>query len=374
LIRAVKSRIERLIATLMFLLLSGCASTSPGVTAHSPAVSSLPPISPAPVATAPACNLPIYWSTTIMSNTIHAGFFHYPEGGVQGDIPMTEDPSSQSFFESMATYDRAVNRWLPVAASGISPDGLRFAFADYNLPPTSSTPIRSSPLGSTGRIHVMDARTGADKVVFSGSPTFSVVAFTSSGLYLSQVAPTRVAMVASGLFLLDPAGGAPRPVPGADRPLDQAGWHIFGEDAWGVDFASGGGLLSGNRVLRLDLKTGEVQAWKTWDEGVLTNVLGLDAQGHVIVGAFPPFGAPSKLEGLQVWTFSAPNVGTLVYKSTNPIATLPDAPAFTDGHVAWLGGNAPPSNVWRLTTETGMTRIPISIAGTLWVGVGGACI
>jgi hypothetical protein len=110
----------------------------------------------------------------------------------------------------------------------------------------------------------VDARTGVDRVAFGGTPTFSVVASTNSGLYLSQVALTTGPTLASGLFLLHPTGGTPRLVPVADRPLDQAGWQIFGEYAWGVDFASGGGLLSGNRVLGLDLKTGELQEWETW--------------------------------------------------------------------------------------------------------------
>jgi hypothetical protein len=316
----------------------------------------------------------VYWSTTITSNTIHAGFYHYPEGGVQGDTSMTEDSASQSFFDNSATYDRSVNRWLPVTSAAVSPDGLRFAFADYDL---SAAPVAGNgALASTGRVHIVDARTGADQVVFSGSPTFSVVAFTSRGLYLSHVALTRGGASPTGLFLLDSGGGTPHPVAGADRPLDQTGWQIYGLNAWGVDFASGGGHISGNRVLSLDLETGDVHVWKTWDEGVLAVVLGLDPQHDPIVGAFASASAGARtslgLNGLQVWTFTSPDAGMLVYQTNEPIATLPGRPAFSDAHAAWLGGNSPPSSVWRLASGH-MTRVPVPVAGSGWVSVAGPC-
>jgi hypothetical protein len=327
------------------------------------------------VATSSDCYLPVYWSTTITSNTIHAGFFHYPAGRVQGDTSMSEGSASQAFFDNSATYDRAVNRWLPVASGAVSPDGLRFAFADYDL--AANPVVRSGALASTGRVHIVNARTGADQVIFNGSPTFSVVAFTSRGLYLSQVALTNGGAAASGLFLLDPGGGTPRPVPGGDRTLDQNGWQIHGANAWGVDFASGGGQISGNRVLSLDLETGAVRVWKSWAQDVLAVVLGLDAQNDPIVGAFasssPGAATRSGLNGLQVWTFTSPDVGTLVYQTTDPIATLPGRPASADMHAAWLGGNSPPSSVWRLASGR-MVRVPVPVAGSGWVGVAGPCI
>ena len=263
-----------------------------------------------------------------------------------------------------------VNRWLPVSASAVSPDGLRFAFADYDLPPGGAS-------ASTGKVHIVDAQTGLDQIVFDGSPTFSVVAFTSRGLYLSQVALANDAS-AAGLFLLDPAGGTPHPVAGANRTLDRNGWRIDGTTAWGVDFASGGGLISGNRVLSLDLQTGEIRPWKTWPEGVLAHVLGVDPEQEPIVGAFQSSsstnaGTPAGLKGIQVWTFSSPDAGTLVYETTDPVATLPDSSAISDTHATWLGGNSPPSSVWRLASGR-MVRVPVSVAGSGWVGVGGACI
>jgi hypothetical protein len=327
------------------------------------------------VATSSDCYLPVYWSATITSNTIHAGFFHYPAGDVQGDTSMAEDSASQAFFDNSATYDRVVNRWLPVASGAVSPDGVRFAFADYDLP--ASPVAGNGALASTGRVHVVDARTGADQVVFSGSPTFSVVAFTNRGLFLSQVALNRGGASRTGLFLLDPGGGTPRPVAGADRTLDQNGWQIQGANAWGVDFASGGGHISGNRVLSLDLETGAVRVWKTWAEDVLAVVLGLDDQHDPIVGAFASSSAGaatrSGLNGLQVWTFTSPDAGTLVYQTTDPIATLPGRPAFSDTHATWLGGNSPPSSVWRLASGH-MTRVPVPVAGSGWVSVAGPCL
>jgi hypothetical protein len=339
----------------------------------------LPPTSPAPVASASDCFLPIYWSAGDTANTLHTAFFHYPAGNVLGDTSIPVTSTNQSFAADRATYDRAVNRWLPVAPGSISPDGLSFAYAEYDLatPAGGGTAHMTGALATTGRVRVVDARTGADHVVFSGSPTFWVDGFTHDGVYLSQVTLTMDGAFASGLFLLNAAGGMPQPVPGGDRPMDRTGWRVEGGFAWGSDFANGGGITGGNQIVSLDLKSGEIRAWTSWPEGVGAEVIGLDARGQPIVGALQAYSTSSgpspAMQGIQVLRLSPSGAATIVYRSTDPNASLPVGPAFSDGHGAWLGAS-PPSSVWLLTAEDVLNRVTVPVTGLGWVGVGGSCI
>src|SRR5260370_28738681 len=160
-------------------------------------------------------------------------------------------------------------------------------------------------LATTGRVHIVDARTGADRIAFNGSPTYRVVGYTTDGIYLARVLLTLDGMLASDLFVMSQDGGAPKPVAGSSRPMDRAGWEVYGAYAWGSDFATGGGITGGNRILSLDLQTGAIQEWKTWPDGVATFVIGLDAQGHPIVGAYLAYqttpGSPPAFPRPQVW-------------------------------------------------------------------------
>jgi hypothetical protein len=231
-------------------------------------------------------------------------------------------------------------------------------------------------LATTGRVHIVDARTGADHIIFNGSPTYRVMGYTADGVYLATVLLTMGGIFASGLFLIAQNGGAPQPVAGGSRPMDRSGWQVEGAYAWGSDFVTGGDITGGNRVLSLDLKSGAIQEWKTWPDGVGAEVIGLDARGLPIVGVYQATstipGPPPAMQGIQVWILSAPGVGTVVYQSTVPNANLPVGPTFADSHGAWIGGS-PPSSVWLLTAAAGLSRVPVPVTGLGWVGVGGQC-
>jgi hypothetical protein len=310
----------------------------------------------------------------------HTGFFHYPQGDIQGESTMVVRSPNDTFVAIASTYDRVVQRWLPVTPNAISPDGMRFAYAEYDLVTLTSaggkTAAMAGALATTGKVHIVDARTGADRIVFNGSPTYRVVGYTADGIYLATVLLTMDGMFASDLFVMTPDGGTPQPVAGGSRPMDRAGWEVFGAYAWGSDFATGGFITGGNRVLSLDLKTGAIQEWKTWPEGVAAGVIGLDAKGLPVIGVYEAYwttpGPPPAMQGMQVWALSAPGAGTMVYQTTDRNAILPAAPAFADSHGVWIGGS-PPSSVWLLTAAAGLSRVPVPVTGLGWVGVGGKC-
>lgn len=357
------------VAALGLLLLASCSPPSSAAATNSPA----------PLASAAGCLLPIYWFEGDVPSTPHTGFFQYPKGGVQSESTMVVRSPNTSFVAPAATYDRVVGRWLPVTPNAISPDGLSFAYAEYDivtLTGTKTTAAMAGAIATTGRVRVVDARTGADRIVFSGSPTYRVVGFTSDGLYLANVLLTMDGLFASGLFLMPHASGAPQPVAGGSEPMDRGGWEVEGAYAWGSEFATGGSITGGNRVLSLDLRTGAIQTWMTWPEGVAANVIGLDAQGLPIVGVYQAYSSSSgpspAMQGQQVWALSAAGKGKIVYRSTDPNATLPAGPAFADSHGVWLGGSAP-SSVWLLTAAA-LSRVAVPVTGLGWVGVGGQCV
>jgi hypothetical protein len=374
----------RALAALGLILLGACSSAPSAAVATSPAPSRsylLPPVSPAPVALASDCYLPIYWYEGDVTSVAHTGFFHYPTGDAQGESTMVSRSPNDTFLPSAATYDRVVRRWLPVTPNTISPDGLHFAYADYDPITLTRAGGKTAPmagaLARTGRVHIVDARTGADRIVFNGSPTYRVVGYTADGVYVAAVDLTMDGMFASGLFLIAGEGRSPQPVAGGSRPMDRAGWEINGAYAWGSDFATGGFITGGNRVLSLDLKTGAIQEWKTWPEGVAAGVIGLDAQGLPIVSVYQAYstvpGPPPAMQGMQVWTLSSPGVGTMVYQSTDLNANSPAGPAFADSHGVWIGGSRP-SSVWLLTAAAGLSPVPVPVTGLGWVGVGGQCV
>src|SRR5260370_11109367 len=153
----------RAFAALGLLLLAACSS--PASSAPGPST---------PVASALSCSLPIYWYEGDVPTVVHTGFFHYPQGDIQGESPMAVRSANDTFVAPGATYDRVVQRWLPVTPNAISPDGLRFAYAEYDLVQLTSaggkTAAMAGALATTRRVHIVDARTGADRIAFHRSP------------------------------------------------------------------------------------------------------------------------------------------------------------------------------------------------------------
>src|SRR6266852_3453251 len=141
----------RAVAAIGLLLLAACSSPAPSA-----------PASPAAVASAPACSLPVYWYEGDVPSMAHTGLFQYPQGDVQGESTMVVRSPNDTFVAPAATYDRVVQRWLPVTPNAISPDGLRFAYAEYDLITLTGgkTAAMAGDLATTGRVHIVDARTG----------------------------------------------------------------------------------------------------------------------------------------------------------------------------------------------------------------------
>ena len=330
-----------------------------------------PMVSP-PTVPSGQCALPVFWHSTTVQGEVDTAFLVYPTGTLVG-------PSQKLGNAASATYDAAVGRWLPVGPEAVSPDGSQFAYADYDLPPNpaagmagNGAPRSAGALATTGRVHVMDARTGVDRILFSGSPTYSVVGFTTDGIYLARVAITMDGEFSSGLFLLPLAGSPIAAVPGGDRGLDRGGWTIVAGAAWGTEYSAGlGGLPLGNELVKLDLHTGIVTVWLTKAEGTSVWMDGFDSAGNPLVTATPSgyssTGSPSPTPPMQLLALIKPQAATVLWQSTDPNAQPPFGPVVDDGLGAWLGEQ---NAIW-LDTGGKLTMTPV--AGSEALSPGAPC-
>jgi hypothetical protein len=349
---------------------SAAASPSP-VASPTPFVFKLPAPTAPPAVPSGDCALPVYWAD-YPQNSVQMAFTVYPTGAIV-------TPQQTVNGATRATYDAAAGRWLPVGPEGVSPDGLQFAYAEYDLPPNPTAgmaaeggPHAAGALATTGRVHLMNARTGADQVLFSGSPTYRVVGFTNDGIYLVQVAITMDGEFASGLFLLPISGGRPGPAIGGDRPLDRSSWLVENGAAWGTDYSAGiGGLQPGNELVELDLHTGAVTVWLTEPEGSYVGLMGFDAAGSPLVGAgasgYSSTGSPPPTPPTQLIALAAPQQAKVLWQTTDTAAAQPLGPVYDNAGGAWMGGL---SSVWLDASGT-VTKTQVDINGI--VGVGAAC-
>ncbi len=275
-------------------------------------------------------------------------------------------------------YDSAVQRWLPVPANAVSPDGLQFAYAEYDQPPSPAAgmdggglPHDAGVIVTTGRVHVVDAGSGADRIVYSGSPTYAVAGFTADGIYLTQVALTMDGQFPSGLFLLPATGGTPKAVPGGSRPLDRGGWTVLGGYAWGSEWTAGdGGLTQGNQLDRLDLKSGTVTVWLTKPGGTSVGIAGFYEGGLPLVAAGPngysTSDSPPPVVPAQLLAVAAPQQASILWQANASLVSF--GPAFDDSHGAWIDA----TNYLLLDAGGKVTQINVPISGGAILG--NACL
>ncbi len=310
-------------AVLVLVLLSACGrqaanngatkSASPSASATSTATatqSATTAATPAPEGL--TCKLPV-----VTQND--AGWVTFPGGSYQPDPKANVSlPHGPSGFPLSKSYDKAVERWVPVTRDQISPDGKHYAYAD--LPAVDASPI-----------HIVDLPSGATH------------AFT--GLV--------------GLWLLDPSNGAVKQIDATH------GWqYISGGGAWGTsDALTGHGPGPGSRLLRMDLKTGAIVSWyKRID--IEFSVAGADGSGHPILTVW-------KYQTPQLLLITAANSATILL--TAPGSAVPSLSNYihpvTDAHGIWLGDAA--GSISLYTPATGIKKMAQVASGD--VAPAGGC-
>ncbi len=245
---------------------------------------------------------------------------------------------------SLTTYVRGAGKWVPVTRAAVSPDGKRYAWAEF----------KGLGASATGVIHLIDVASGADMAI-NLPGAYGVVDFSREGVYLSHVIPSSDAPT-TGLALLDPGSGGLRQI-----SADAHSWQrIAGGTAWGTDLDKADpnpppGLGPGNRVMRLDLTSGAVSSYFT-SFGNRVEILGFDSSLRPIVAVASSATYTVRAGSSTVYSaaFGEPN---------------PWGPAVTDGNGTWLG--SPAGTIWlltpgaaqlRRTAESGLR--PALVAGT----------
>ena len=198
----------------------------------------------------------------------HGGFLHFPGESFAKDSradmvvdstrtwlrrtivqPALFGSSVGDVTSETITYDAAAGRWLPATRAQVSPDGLRYAYTEWIQSEASA--LGTTPIGA--RIHVVDVRSGSDKVLYSvdGPAYYGVVSFAQEGIYFSPGCVWGTAGALCGpealtLWLLDPTTGKATKV--SDR---QGSWLLPAE----------GQVDQPNELLRISLSTGSGESW-----------------------------------------------------------------------------------------------------------------
>jgi hypothetical protein len=355
------------------LLVSACASSSTAAVA-TPSPSSTAAASPV-AGFGVACRLPVTWypsNADADATNSGVGLFDAATGAISASAARP----ALHFLTGGPTYDAAVGRWLPVPASAVAPDGLQYAYAEWDPPASGmeggSRAAAGPVIGTKGRVHLVDARTGVDSVVYSGEPTFQVVALVSSGILLAQFSANVAATKLSGLYLLNLSAGGPAatptPVPHGDFGLDRGGWRaVSGGFAWGTAFTSGIETLAGrgNELYRINLATGEVQSWFAVPEDQEIDILGFAKGNPVVITG----GIDSGPAGSRVIIVTGLNQAPQqLYVPASTDDSLPDA-VVQDGGRLWFGGFG---MLW-LFDGTTMRHVPVEDPNAM-VSVGGGCL
>ena len=208
------------------------------------------------VAQLPTCKLPVLVSVenspaqgSLLDTTTGRALYD-PGGGFNGAPASTGRVTTvaEPVLTGTASgyYDRQVGRWLPVLGAGwVAPDGLRYVYMDYNP-------------GSTRDLHVVDVRTGRERILPMAPGYWTVVAFTTQGILVNQAYEG----IGPGLSLVDPDTGSIRQV--LTKGAVQA---VTGSTAWvGVrnpadtlpDWGIGGG---NNELDSVDMASGATRTW-----------------------------------------------------------------------------------------------------------------
>jgi hypothetical protein len=319
---------------LLLALMSACgqaalkstATTSPSSSASATA----PAADSASTAATPApqglaCKIPVFTQTD-------AGWVTFPGGTYapdpKGNVTLAHNTSPSK------SYDKAVERWLPVPRDQISPDGKHFAYAD--LPPLDTSPV-----------HVADASTGAARAFNPGAPppdsSWVAVDYETEGVYLA-VQPNGPAGL-GGLWLLDPATSTVKAI-----DTTHSWQYISGGAAWGTaDALTGHGPGPGSRLMRMDLKTGAIVSWYKRTDIEFT-VAGADGSGHPILTVW-------KYQTPQLLLITAANAATILL--TAPGSAVPSVSNYihpvADSHGIWFGDSG--GSISLYTPATGIKKM-----------------
>ena len=300
------------------------------------------------VAQLPDCKLPVFTST---DSTGQGGFLSLRDGGVTldpkgGFVPgplLSHSQASPVLYGQLpATYDPAADRWVP--RGSISPDGPRYAYIEF------------SGQGSDFRVHVVDVATGRDRTLNLPTDNWSLLAFTSAGLYVTKSYPE--VGNGPGLWLVNPDSGAVQTL-----FTDSVVQTVSGHTAWiaarnNADILPGPPGIGGsnNEILGRDLNTSLTTTW-LYRPGSNLYVQAV-ASGSIVVSGYDTSGS-------YAWVLTNPGEPALLtVPETSEV--VPNPSGFIADSNGWWFGTADGVYLW--TPHTGAILVSESLAS-----LAGAC-
>lgn len=245
--------------TLSFLAGCGSPTTAANPSPSGPRTSSPSPLSSqvvsASLAPGLSCRLPVLVPTSFPSSEPPGGWVTFPSGSFVRDPTSSANPVNHQ-----PSYDWAMHRWVPVESVNVSPDGRHY--------------VNDQQPGAIGKIDLVDAATGASRTIYTTSGYRRVVAYAPEGIYLTDTGINP----SPGLWLLDPATGAVRLIPGSDQ---HPSWFLVGHGAAWTVVGVPGPLGSGEQLLRLDLGTAQTTTW--YASQLPLGLVALDRDGHPLI-------------------------------------------------------------------------------------------
>ena len=300
------------------------------------------------VAELPVCRLPVFTST---DSTAQGGFLSLsdgsvtldPKGGfVPGGLLSHSQASPVLYGQLPATYDPATDRWVP--AGRISPDGSRYAYIEF------------SSQGFDFHLHVVDVATGRDRTLNLPTDNWSLLAFTTAGLYVSKSYPE--VGNGPGLWLVNPDSGAVQTI-----FTDSVVQMVSGRMAWIVarnnaDTLPGPPGMGGsnNQIQGRDLTTSVTTTW-LYRPGSNLYVQAV-ASGSIIVSGYDNSGS-------YTWLVDAPSQATLLTVPGTGDALSEPSGFIADSNGWWFGSL---DGIYLWTPHTGAVLI-----STLSATPAGAC-
>jgi hypothetical protein len=336
----------------VLLLAAACDSLPRQAGSTTPAASAPATTGAAAPAGPAACRLPVLLTSAAGSASPgQPAFVQIPGGAV---TPVAAAPTSATAYAAPA------GRWIAADPDAISPDGSRYAYTEFGLPANDP----AHPAATRSRVHVVDIRTGSDRVGV-GSGSYAVIGWVPAGLLL--VLKGQGGPAGPGVFRADPDTGSVTVVDSAAVSLR---WIVAGNAGWfdELDAADPNPVLagpgSGNAVTRVDAASGVRQRWLT-RPGHLVWPIGA-AAGGVLVGT------EDAGHNAQVLLLTAPETVHEVWSGHVPDYTsdLGVTASLADSSRTWLLGPADAAGGRALYSleGTSMRSVPTRVGA-----LGGAC-
>ena len=302
-----------------------------------------------PSPSALTCRLPAISAIDLArgDNPAGGGFVQMPGG------QFTPDPRAASAGLGRPVYDPAIHDWLPQPKGSIwqqypsdlqqAPDGWSYVYeSEKEGPPNPDGP---APPPASVAIHVVDIRTGSDRVVyeFSGPPYYNAIDYTPPMIALTP-ACFECGAGGSNIWSLDERRGSLAKVTDL-----QSYWSVRHGSAWGGVTTT---TSSMDRLVQVSLSTGTVTTWLT-EPGTELRLLAISSDGGPLVTV-------QRSDSVEVWHMTQPEKGAQVFT----VASGGLSGAVTDTYGTWIGGAqaGDDAGIYLYTVKGGLQKVS-SFAG-----------